>query len=62
MVKEIKKKKKKEGTGKYITTHTELKEFTKQVDSEQFTDKKFEKAYEMFKKPAYQQKGNHENR
>ncbi len=53
-VREIKKSKKKKGNGKYITTHTELKEFAKQVDTEKFIDKKFEKAYEQFKKPAYQ--------
>lgn len=47
-------KRKREGNGKYITTFADLKAFTKQVDADEFSDKHFEKAYENFKRPAYQ--------
>ena len=44
----------KKGNGQYITTSKEIKDFTKQVETEEFADKKFEKAYSKFKKSAYQ--------
>ena len=44
---------------KYVTTSKELKGFTKQVESENFGDKHFEKAYSKFKAPVdYGKKGN----
>ena len=45
------------GSSKLSTTSGDLKNFTKQVESENFGDKKFEKAFEKFKRPAYQSKG-----
>ena len=42
-----------EGNSRYITTCNELKGFTKQVQEARFGDKKFEKAYERFKRPVY---------
>lgn len=47
------KRKKQEGNSKYITTHKELEDFTKQVDAKAFGDKHFEKAYSEFKRPVY---------
>lgn len=47
------KRKPKEGNGKYFTTTKELKNFTKQVEEQEFGDKKFEKAYSAFKTPVY---------
>lgn len=44
----------KKGNGQYITTSKDIKIFTKQVETEEFADKKFEKAYSKFKKSAYQ--------
>ena len=44
----------KKGNGQYITTSKEIKDFTKQVETEEFADEKFEKAYSKFKKSAYQ--------
>jgi hypothetical protein len=51
------KKLKRDGNGKYVTTHDELKGFTKQVENKSFGDKHFEKAYSRFKAPAYGMKG-----
>ncbi len=48
-------KKKVESTGKYITTHGELKQFANQVNTQVFPDQKFQKAYEKFKRPVYYQ-------
>ena len=42
------------GNNRLSTTSGELKGFTKQVEDEKFADKKFEKAYEILKRPAYQ--------
>ena len=42
------------GNGQYITTSKEIKDFTRQVETEKFVDKKFEKAFSKFKKSAYQ--------
>lgn len=57
-----KKKKKKSGNSQYITTTRELKNFTKQVEEDEFQDKKFKKAYDFFRTPAYgQQKESVEN-
>lgn len=44
------------GNNRLSTTSGDLKDFTKQVESEKFGDKKFEKAFEKFKRPAYQSK------
>ena len=44
------------GNNRLSTTSGELKNFTKQVEGKEFGDKKFEKAYEKFKRPAYQSK------
>ena len=40
------------GNSQYITTHADLKYFTKQVDEKNFSDKRFEKAYKNFKRPV----------
>lgn len=53
MRKEIKRAKPYEGNSGYITTNRELKDFTKQVESQQFGDKQFEKAYKEFRTPPY---------
>lgn len=50
-------KKKKDGNNRYITTHGDLKEFASQVNNNVFPDQKFQKAYERFKRPAYQMRG-----
>ena len=52
----MEKKKKKSGNGKYMTTTKELKNFTKQVTEDEFQDKKFKKAYDFFRTPAYGRK------
>lgn len=44
------------GNNRLSTTSRDLKGFTKQVEDKKFTDKKLEKAYEKFKRPAYQSK------
>ena len=53
MRKEVKSVKRHDGNGKYITTTKELKDFTKQVQTNNFGDKHFEKAYNQFRTPAY---------
>lgn len=43
--------------GEFITTHTDLKNFTKQVEAKRIPDEHFRKAYDKFKTPAYHTKG-----
>ena len=43
--------------GELITSHADLKNFTKQVESKHIPDEHFKKAYDTFKRPPYQLKG-----
>lgn len=54
---DTKAKKRRASNGEYITSHADLKNFTKQVESKHIPDEHFAKAYDKFKTPAYHMKG-----